>query len=89
MTTVKILVDNKEIESIDLYDGNHRGHWIFQKIIHGKRMRCSNCDSFFDLCCNQVKRYDEATKREYLWNYCPWCGADMRPEPYKAESEDT
>lgn len=34
------------------------GHWIFQDITQGKRMWCSNCNSAFDLCCNQIKRYD-------------------------------
>lgn len=53
------------------------GHWIFQKITHGKRMWCSNCDSAFDLCCNQVREYDEVTKKDYIWSYCPWCGAKM------------
>ena len=53
------------------------GHWIFQDITQGKRMWCSNCNSAFDLCCNQIKRYDEATKKEYLWGHCPWCGARM------------
>jgi hypothetical protein len=58
------------------------GYWIFQKIKYGEhlapmRMWCSNCNSAFDLCCNQIKRYDEATKKEYLWGHCPWCGAKM------------
>ena len=53
------------------------GHWIFQKIKQGKRMWCSNCDSAFDLCCNQIKRYNKAKMREDMWTYCPWCGAKM------------
>lgn len=53
------------------------GRWIFQTITHGKRMWCSNCNSAFDLCCNQIKRYDEVTKKNHLWVYCPWCGAKM------------
>lgn len=54
-----------------------KGHWIFQKITHGKRIWCSNCDSSFDLCCNQTTEYDEATRKTYRWSYCPWCGAKM------------
>ena len=60
------------------------GHWIFQDITQGKRMWCSNCNLAFDLCCNQIKRYDEATKKEYLWGHCPWCGAKM-VEPQERE----
>ena len=61
------------------------GHWIFQKITHGKRMWCSNCDASFDLCCNQIREYDEVTKKDYIWGYCPWCGAKMVESQ---ESED-
>lgn len=53
------------------------GHWMFQKIKQGKRMWCSNCNSAFDLCCNQIKRYNEITNGEDIWAYCPWCGAKM------------
>lgn len=62
------------------------GHWIFQKIKQGKRMWCSNCNSSFDLCCSQIKRYNEATGDDDIWIYCPWCGAKM-VEPQESEEE--
>lgn len=34
MTTVKILVDNKEIESIDLHDGNNKGDLISKQAVN-------------------------------------------------------
>lgn len=40
MTTVKILVDNEEITSIDLHDENHKGHW--EEDGHG-HIICSAC----------------------------------------------
>ena len=54
-----------------------QGHWKFQKITQGKRMWCSHCNSVFDLCCSQIKRYNEATRDNDIWAYCPWCGARM------------
>lgn len=61
---------------------NISGSWIFKKIKYGEkqlkmRMFCSNCNSAFDLCCNQIKRYDAVTCNDYIWAYCPWCGANM------------
>ena len=58
------------------------GHWIFQKIKYGEhlapmRLWCSNCNSAFDLCCNQIRRYNKATGDDDMWIYCPWCGAKM------------
>ena len=58
------------------------GHWIFQKIKYGEhlapmRMWCSNCNSAFDLCCNQIKRYNAATRDFDIWIYCPWCGRKL------------
>ena len=68
MTTVKILVDNKEIESIDLYDGNHKGHWISNETKGIRfpmwcRYKCSRCGRDAD-----------------HTDFCPNCGADMRGE---------
>jgi hypothetical protein len=61
---------------------NISGTWIYQKIKYGEkylkmRMVCSNCKSAFDLCCNQIERYDADTGNHYKWAYCPWCGANM------------
>ena len=63
------------------------GHWIFQKIKQGKRMWCSNCNACFDLCCNQIKRYNKATREDDTWIYCPWCGAKII-EPQESEDKE-
>ena len=72
MITIKILVDNKEIESIDLNDGNHKGEWISHYDDDGSEgwYECSCCHS----------------ERAFNTNFCPDCGADMR-EP-KGEKGD-
>ena len=64
MTTVKILVDNKEIESIDLYDGNHRGEW--KRISPAGIYECSFCGQ------------NVMTSDIECYKFCHGCGARMK-----------
>lgn len=93
MITIKILVDNKEIESIDLYDGNHKGEWIpVEKCGYPKPE-----DEYKHFL--TIDNKGEITIQEFLLsldeepqpyfsgmrNIVAW---QPLPEPYKGESED-
>lgn len=53
MTTVKILVDNKEIESIDLHDGNNKGGLIsrgeVESVLHNNLHALIDTDQLYQL----------------------------------------
>ena len=102
--TVKVVIeipkrDYEEIKKVGVFTFPHlskaireatpldedKGEWIevvTERFPNGeKRMwhyECSACSTGEPPC---------PINKEH-WDFCPNCGADMRPEPYKAESED-
>lgn len=51
-----------------------RGHWEKEEDFIGKKYRCTMC--------KEVIRYDRAyvCQGELIFDFCPFCGADMRGE---------
>lgn len=86
MTTVKILVDNEEKESIDLYDGNHKGEWIpvserLPKM--GVRVLCACQADLYDVLKLTPNGWFYDTRHTYMLGFVrAW---QPLPEPYKAE----
>ncbi len=45
-------------------------------------------DEIIDYRCNKCDFGSTFGRGKHRFNFCSNCGADMRPEPYKSESED-
>lgn len=56
--------------AIKTIKGRKKGRWLEDKATWGGWFECSNCGAFF--CSTSLYTID--------LNYCPKCGADMRPE---------
>ena len=70
----------------------NKGEWILKQRGKFVDIACSKCgyvrikDYAYNYTVEELKKEvdEDITKT----NFCECCGADMRPEPYKAESED-
>lgn len=59
------IIEVYDAPTIDAVSVVH-GEWIISYIGNRKQTECSACGKSF------------TTYDVYGWNYCPWCGADMR-----------